>query len=96
MIDVGMKDANPGAQALVDLTVPRGPSPAVMPRSTRPAVLPRLPEGYRLFAGYDQGFGEKLVLVESLEDAQYLWDQQDFMLVSPVWYSAPALFAQDN
>lgn len=96
MIDAGMKDANPGAEALVDLTLPRGPLPAVMLRSTRPAQLPSLPEGHRLFAGFDQGLGEQLMLVETLEDAQYLWDRQDFMLASPVWYSAPATFTGSN
>lgn len=96
MKDAGMKDANPGANALVDLTVPRGPRPAVMLRSARPTALPSLPEGHRLFAGYNQGLGEKLVLIETLKDAQDLWDSQDNMLESPVWYSAPATFTGSN
>jgi hypothetical protein len=96
---VGPKATTPGAEALVDLTRgqgSRGERLPVMPRGNRPVALPSLPEGHRLFAGYDQGLGEQLVLIETLEDAQELWDRQDYMLESPIWYSAPVLFAQDN
>jgi hypothetical protein len=96
MIDVGMKAGTPGEEFLVDLTLPRGGRPAVMFRSSRPTALPSLPEGHRLFGSLDQGLGERLYLIESLADAQDLWDKQDYALAAPVWYSAPAMFVTDN
>jgi hypothetical protein len=96
MIDLGMKDDNPGADALVDLTVPGHPGLVVMQRSTRPVQLPRLPEGHRLFGTLNQGFGERLFLIETLEDAIRLWDWQDLAMEAPMWYSAPALFPGNN
>jgi hypothetical protein len=96
VIDLGMKDDNPGADALTDLTVPKDGRLPVMPKSTRPAQLPQLPEGHRLFGTLNQGFGERLFLIETLADAVRLWDWQDLALEAPTWYSAPALFAGDN
>jgi hypothetical protein len=97
VIDLGMKDDNPGAEALVDLTKPGDHgSPPVMLSGTRPVRLPQLPEGHRLFGTLDQGFGERLFLIETLDDAVRLWDLQDLAMASPVWYSAPALFTGDN
>lgn len=95
---VGFTADNPGRENLVDLTVPRGPLPAVMYRSQRPTALPHLTEGHRLLCGYDRGFGEELYLVETLEDVQQMWDWADVggVIVSPVWYSAPILYVEAN
>jgi hypothetical protein len=41
---------------------------------SRPVALPNLPEGWDLICGYDQGLGERLLVCESLEDAQRLYD----------------------
>jgi hypothetical protein len=58
--------------------------------------MPPLADGTRLFAVIDQGVGARLILVETLEDAQYLWDKQDFLLRAPEWFVAPVLFVQEN
>lgn len=63
----------------------------------RPEQLPRLPAGHRLFCGYDQGQGERLFLVETLEDMQQLDDayaQGGALTIR--WYSAPVVFTDDN
>jgi hypothetical protein len=96
MIDAGMKASAPGAEALE--LVPNPPIAGWRDPSGRPRQLPRLAEGHRLFAGFDQGRGEKLILIETLEDAQAVWDAYagGGAIYSPTWYSAPILFAEDN
>ncbi|MFZ2836369.1 MAG: hypothetical protein WAZ21_03540 [Candidatus Saccharimonadales bacterium] len=42
--------------------------------SERPIAMPQLPEGHHLFAIYDRLSGEQVVLCETVEDVQQLWD----------------------
>ncbi len=42
--------------------------------SGRPTAFPRLQEGDSLICGYDQGLGERLIVCESLEEMQQLYE----------------------
>jgi hypothetical protein len=97
MLDLGLRKDVTGADAL-ELVDKPGTWHPQMGQGERPAQMPRLPEGHQLFAGYDQGFGEHLVLCETLDDVQKVWDgyARGGALFPPSWYSAPVLFAEDN
>ena len=36
--------------------------------------MPALPDGHALICGYDQGLGERMIVCDTLEDAQRLFD----------------------
>jgi hypothetical protein len=40
----------------------------------RPSQMPSLPQGHDVICGYDQGLGERMIVCESLEDMQQLYD----------------------
>jgi len=46
----------------------------MFPLTGRPTRKPTLPEGWDVVAGYNQGLGERLIVCESLEDMQTLYD----------------------
>jgi hypothetical protein len=64
--------------------------------SGRPTEMPRMAPEHKLFAGYDQGFGEKLIYCETLEEMQRLWDAYyaGGAVFPPKWYSGPVIFAE--
>ena len=43
----------------------------------RPNQMPRIPEGWSVIAGYDQGLGERMILCTTLADMQDLYDAYD-------------------
>jgi hypothetical protein len=77
--ELGKKDEIFGADLLVPLGLYR-----------RPDKMPVVPEGHSVVCGYDLGLGERMIVCDSLEEMQKLYDMyaQGFAL-NIVWYSAP-------
>ena len=86
MITLGNKKEVAGAEGLRRLAyreVPRG-------RDGRPSDMPKLQPGERLIAGFDRRIYETLYVVETLADAQYLWDEYAKGLASDLYFYAGA------
>lgn len=86
MITLGKKTEVAGAESLRQLgyrTIPRE-------SSGRPSELPKLQPGERLIAGFDRRIYETLYVVETLEDAQHLWDEYAKGMASELkFYAGP-------
>lgn len=63
MIELGKKTEIFGADLLKRLSL-----------YGRPTTMPRVPTGHNVICGYDQGLGERMIVCESLEDMQQLYD----------------------
>ena len=63
MFELGKKSEIFGAELIKSLSV-----------SGRPSRMPSLPQGHDVICGYDQGLGERMIVCESLEDMQQLYD----------------------
>jgi len=63
MIELGKKDEIFGAELLQLLQL-----------YGRPSSLPHLSGEEKVICGYDQGLGERIIVCESLEDMQKLYD----------------------
>ena len=70
MIELGKKNEISGAELLQPLTL--GFSDKDL--SGRPTRMPSVPSGHSVVCGYDQGLGERIIVCESLEDMQQLYD----------------------
>ena len=66
MIELGKKDEIFGVEKLKPLGEQVG--------SNRPTEMPRLGPDHKVICGYDQGLGERMIVCESLEEMQQLYD----------------------
>lgn len=64
LFELGKKDEIFGADQLRSI-------PGI---SGRPTRMPSLEEGESVICGYDQGLGERMIVCESVEDMQQLFD----------------------
>lgn len=79
MIELGMKDEIFGADDLVLLSI-----------SGRPTSMPRVQDGHQVICGYNQGLGERVIVCESFEDMQTLYDAYSQGSALTIrWYSGP-------
>ncbi|HSI20570.1 MAG TPA: hypothetical protein VLA04_02600 [Verrucomicrobiae bacterium] len=78
MIELGKKNEIFGADELQPLRGFHG----------RPTTLPTVPKDHKVICGFNQGLGERIIVCESLEDMQHLYDSyaQGYAL-SIHWYS---------
>jgi len=65
MFELGKRDECFGTELL---------RPITLSGFGRPTSFPSVPTGHSLICGYDQGLGERLIVCESLEDMQTLYD----------------------
>jgi hypothetical protein len=63
-VELGKKDEIFGADKLKPIALPPG----------RPETMPRIQPEEQVICGYDQGLGERMIVCESLEDMQTLYD----------------------
>lgn len=71
MFELGMKSQAFGTDLLRQL---RAHFEVRVDSRGRPSEMPLLKGEEMVIAGYDQGLGERLIVCESLEDMQELWD----------------------
>ena len=57
---------------------------------SRPTSMPIVPSGHEVVCGYDQGLGERMIVCETLEEMQELYDAYARGGALRIyWYSAP-------
>lgn len=68
MIELGKKNEIFGAERLKPLGFSQ------LQTWNRPVVFPLLAAGHKVIAGYDQGLGERMIVCDSLEEMQEVYD----------------------
>jgi hypothetical protein len=71
MVELGMKSEIFGAELLVPITLGFGQKDIA---TGRPIRMPEVPQGHKVICGFDQGLGERMIVCESLDEMQQLWD----------------------
>jgi hypothetical protein len=83
MTELGKKNEIFGADLLIALTFERTPD-------GRPVSMPSIPNDHKVVCGYDQGLGERMIVCESLEEMQTLYDAYARGGALRIhWYHAP-------
>lgn len=64
--------------------------------SDYPIAMPKVPKGYEIVCGLDEGAGERMFVCGSLYDMQTLYDEYaEGRAVSIAWYRKPATINED-